>query len=225
MCSVFRKARRLVESTFMGKSTTFRKREPACERTIRELVEAVRTYPFPEMETAAPPPAPPGFGMPKGLRRMLNHLEETGRLYAYNWLLSLYLLREGVKVPIGWFHHNPVAPGSGRQKDPAKIELGYQAFCLQLQKALPNSDFSHEQFSAACDQHSSWAASEIAKELIPAEYAKNREAARKKIEEAIALAKRRLSGIPEQIGNQFAAQNIVNNLVTPLLSGDFPFEE
>jgi hypothetical protein len=209
----------------MSKDNSLRKREPAGERTIRELRDALQTFPLLVSETPPRPPAPPGVALANGFRRMLNHMAETARRHAYSLLITLFLLREGVSVPTGFFQCDPFTPGSGSKRDPGKIDLGHQALCLQLRKALPSSDFSQEQFTAAFKQPSSWAASEIAKELIPEEYAKNREAARKKIHEAIAAAKQQLSDISDQIVAEFRAEDLVNCVIIPLLSGDFPLEQ
>jgi hypothetical protein len=120
-----------------------------------------------------------------------------------------------VAIPDGTFAMDPLGSGSGGKNDAEKLRLGFRALEMQMEKVCAGDQSrSSEVFKTSDSQF----ASEIAKVLLPSEYEASRDAARRKVEEAIRLAK----VAPKNAANQLLADSAMEDLVTMVLGGAFP---
>ena len=164
-----------------------------------------------------PLPAP----VPDHISRMLNHYAARKSAFAYSFLLYTWLKREGVTIPEGLFRHDPFGPGAGGKPSSDKLVLGSRVLFEHQRRVHGNASSAEEMsrgIEAAWNLPASHDASAIAKELLPEEYAKNREAARKKVREAFEL----LKGLPEKTAAGIRHKLHLNDLLDMLLTGTFP---
>ena len=196
-------------------------REHPYETTIRELFDGLEG---PDLASCneVPLPAP----VPDHIRRLLNHYAARKSTFAYSFLLYAWFKREGVSIPEGLFRHDPFGPGAGGKPSSSKLVLGSRVLLEHGRRIYGNAssveEMSDEDLSAgiaaARSLPASHDASAIAKELLPKEYKKNREAARKKVQEAFELFK----GLPEKTAVRFRQELFTNDLLDMLLTGTFP---
>jgi hypothetical protein len=192
------------------------KREHPYERTSRELFEGTEG---PEVASANVNPLP--MPVPDHIRRLLNHYAARKLTFAFSFLLRAWLEREGVSVPEGLFRHDPFGPGAGGKASFEKLVLGSRVLFEHQRRICPNAASVEEVsagIGAAMRLPASRNASSIAKKLLPEEYAKNKEAARKKVQEAFEIMK----SLPAKIYGDFESKLTLNDLLDMLLTGTFP---
>ena len=198
------------------------KREPASHAARRELGELIEIIvrqrieggPFWSLE--GPPPAP-GTWPATQLERLLRLAAEHGKLYAYTWILHLWLEKNGVPIPSGVFAKKISSPGTGPKPDEEKRKFGQRAWNRQIELIVGNTcDLTEEEL--ASKSQAIWAAapsykaSQIAMELTPRKYhgsIAKREAARKYVAEAIALVK----PTPEDVVEKVLAANHLDDIM------------
>jgi hypothetical protein len=110
---------------------------------------------------------------------------------------------------------DPLSAGSGAKQNSDKLRLGARA--LEAHVKLSGGAFSPEAVRKAHAQPSRFA-SEIAKTLLPSEYESNRDAARKRIEEAIEAVQK----LSKKTAEEFLSKLVAEDLVEMLLTGTFP---
>lgn len=150
-------------------------------------------------------------------KRVLNHYAERNLSHAYSFLLIAWFRQQGVAIPNGLLSADPLSGGSGAKQNSHKLTLGARALEAHIEK-LSGGGFSPEAVHKAYAQPPGRCASKIAKMLLPSEYESNRDAARKRIEEAIEAFQK----LPRKAAGELLAKLVADDLVKMLLSGTFP---
>jgi hypothetical protein len=188
------------------------KREHPYETTFRELFDRLEG---PDVSSCNERPLP--AEVPDHIRRLLNHYAARKSAFAYGFLLFKWLTREGVTVPEGLLRHDPFGPGAGGKVSSEKYALGIAALGRHFD-LICGDDTSPEVAAAALRLPASRHASEIARELLPEEYEKNRDAARKKVQEAMDLVRDQLRTTAKGLLPKYFFKDFVDMLLT----GTFP---
>jgi hypothetical protein len=172
------------------------------------------------------PPVMPGTWPISQLKRLLDLAVKHRKYYAYTRILQVWLTNEGMVVPNGIFKRDIYAPGSGRKPSANHSKLRAKAWPRQLEliKARAGGLSEPELARRVLETPLGFKSSQIAKELLPREYAaggQKRDAARKLVKEVIAETKPTPDGL---IGALLGGPMRLSEVLDRLLSGKPPFE-